>query len=118
MWFRRPPNTPPGFPYSVFLLEPAGEDEFNSDGSYLQTYTLRISSYYRQGTDPPNAAPLALVAAINTAPTVWTALRAGTVLHCLPGAWDGKFDDHLRQGAGVFVPVGQWEMLVNGDLTS
>jgi hypothetical protein len=120
-WFRRASDPPPNWPYSVFLVEKAGDDEMLSDGDYLQGFTIRISSYYRQGLDTPNAAPLFLLSAINTAPTVWSPLRgapANSILHCLPQAWDGKFDTNLRQGRGVFVPVGQWEMLTNGDLTS
>lgn len=104
-------------PYSVFGIERAGEPEWQSDGSYLQEFAARMAAYSEQGAGvDPNVIQLAMAVAMNTAPTGWSALRAGRVLHCLPRGYDGRFAPQLRQSRDVFVSGAQWALLVEGTL--
>lgn len=102
-------------PYAVFGIDRAGAPEFSSDGSYTQAFTIRMAVYTDSGTDP-NEAQLAMADALNRNPTMWAALRAGQVMHCLPRGYDGRFAPQLRNAKDVFVSGAQWTMLVEGNL--
>ncbi len=115
-WFSEGPDTPEGA-YAVFTLETDGEPEWESSGTYLQGYTLRMVAYTSQGgAVTPQEAQLAMAAALNPNPTGWDALRAGRVNICLPRGYDGKHAPELRQGKDVFAAAGQWHLLVEGTL--
>lgn len=116
-WLDRGPEEPAG-DYAVFTLERAGEPEFDSSGTYLQDWTLRMVAYTvagKVGSGTPQAAQLAMVAAINPLPTSWTSLRDGRVNICLPAGYDGKHEPTLREGKDVFAAAGQWKLLVEGN---
>ncbi|HEY1191552.1 MAG TPA: hypothetical protein VGE74_28225 [Gemmata sp.] len=102
-------------PYAVFGIEREGQPEFQSDGTYIQGFTIRMAVYSGSGTDP-NAAQLGMAAALNTDPTDWDSLRDGRVMHCLPRGYDGRFDPRLRSAKDVFVSGAQWSLLVDGNL--
>lgn len=104
-------------PYAVFQIERTGNPEFESDGSYIQEFTIRMAVYSDVSATDPNAAQLAMADAINSNPTTWTALRDGNVMHCLPRGYDGKFDPTLRNSKDLFVSGAQWSMLVEGNLS-
>jgi hypothetical protein len=122
----RGPESPTGA-WGLLALERAGEPEFESDGTYLQEWTLRIVAYTVQGlaadysqpqagaVGASQAAQLALAAAMNTGPTTWAALRDGRVNVCLPRGYDGKHAPELREGKDVFAAAGQWSLLIEGN---
>jgi hypothetical protein len=117
-WLDRGPDEPDGA-YAIFTLEKDGEPEFESDGTYLQGYTLRMAAYTvagRENTATPQEAQLAMVAALNANPTTWDALRDGRVNVCLPRGYDGKHAPELREGKDVFAAAGQWHLLIEGNI--
>ena len=69
-----------------------------------------------EGGATPQAAQLAMAAAINPAPTAWAPLRAGAVNLCLPRGYDGKHAPELRQGQDVFAAAAQWRLIVEGNI--
>ena len=101
-------------PYALFNIERDGQPEFQSDGSFVQAYTVRMA-VYSDADAGPQAAQLAMAAALNADPTGWAPLRAGSVMHCLPRGYDGKFDPKLRAAQDVFVSGGQWALLIEGN---
>lgn len=116
-WFGRGPDEPAGN-YAVFTLAAEGDAAVESDGSFTQTYGLRIGAYSYQGAAEATssaAAQLALAAALGADPTDWDALRDGRVMHCLPRGFDGKFDPAQRDGRDVFVSGGRWALLIEGN---
>lgn len=117
VWLDRAPDEPAG-DYAVFTLERAGSSEWESDGTYLAPWTLRVVAYTvqgRTGGSTPQQVQLALAAAYNADPTGWAALRAGRVNCCLPDGYDGKHAPNLREGRDVFAAAGQWQLTVEGN---
>jgi hypothetical protein len=123
----RGPDQPAGA-YAVMTLERDGDPEWDSGGVYLQGYTLRMVAYTVQGLRGDNATPqqasdvrspqaaqLALAAALNVNPTAWDALRDGRVNVCLPRGYDGKHAPELREGRDVFAAAAQWHLLIEGE---
>jgi hypothetical protein len=98
-------------------IEREGDAEWFSDGSYLQGYALRVVCYAANGRaagETPQAAQLALAAALNPGPTTWDALRAGRVNLCLPRGYDGRHAPELREGRDVYAAAGQWALTIEG----
>ncbi len=119
VWLDRAPDEPAG-DYAVFALERAGTPEWESDGTYLAPWTLRMVAYTvqgRTGGSTPQQVQLAMAAAYNANPTSWTALRDGRVNCCLPDGYDGKHAPNLRAGKDVFAAAGQWRLLLEGNRT-
>jgi len=113
-WFLRAAESADS-PYEVFSVDRRGEPEFESDGSYLQEWTVRAAAYSDQGAGAdPNDVQLAMAGAMSADPTGWPALRDGAVLHCLPDGFDGQFSPTLRRARDTFVAGGQWRLLVSG----
>lgn len=112
-WLERVDETAEA-PYALFSIERDGQPEFQSDGSYMQAFTIRMAVYSDAGAGP-QAVQLAMASALNADPTGWAPLRDGNVMHCLPRGYDGKFDPKLRAAKDVFVSGGQWSMLIDGN---
>jgi hypothetical protein len=112
--YDRGPDTTSAWPYGIFnVTAKGGPENINSDGSYLQTFTIRLAVYAVNSLTPTYPIEQA-INALNTNPTGWPALRAGNILHVLPAMWDGKYAPQLREAQDVFLIGYQWDMLANG----
>jgi len=117
-FYGRAPDAPTSYPYAVFWFERRGEPQRLTDVSSFQTYTLRMAAYCPPSVSgqSPGDVQGGMDDAITANPTVWNAMPAGKVLHCLAEPFDGKFAKELRQSQDIFVVGGQWLMALGQQL--